>query len=54
MVFIVEPTAEDIETAIWRPSRHVIEPARQLLSENLLAQFVQYLSDLLRCVAFGD
>jgi hypothetical protein len=51
MVLIVEPTAEDIETAVWRLSRCVVEPARQLLSEHLLAQFVQYVSDLLRCAA---
>jgi hypothetical protein len=54
MVLIVEPTAEDIKTAVWRPSRSVVEPARQLFNEDLLAQFVQYGSDLLRCVAFGD
>jgi hypothetical protein len=27
MVLIVEPVAEDIETAVWRPSRGVVEPA---------------------------
>jgi hypothetical protein len=54
MVLIVEPAAEDIETAVWRPSRFVVEPTRLLLGENLLAQFVQYVSDLLRCAAFGD
>jgi hypothetical protein len=54
MVFIVEPKAEDIETAVWRPSRGVVEPVRQLLNKDLLAQFVQFVSDLLRCVAFGD
>jgi hypothetical protein len=54
MELIIESTAEDVETAVWRPSRCVVEPARQLLNEDLLAQFVQYVSDLLRCVAFGD
>ena len=54
MVLIVEPMAEDIETAVWRPRGCVVEPARQLLNEDLLAQFVQYVSDLLRCVAFWD
>jgi len=53
MVLIVEPAAEDIETAVWRPSRFVVEPTRLLLGENLLAQFVQYVSDLLRCAHSG-
>ena len=42
MVLIVEPTTEDIETSIWRPGGCVIEPARQLLNEDLLAQFVHF------------
>src|ERR1700736_1845237 len=37
MVLIVEPMAEDIETAFWRPRGCVVEPARQLRNEDLLA-----------------
>ena len=54
MVLIVEPATEDIETTVWRPSSCVVEPTRQLLDKDLLAQFVQYIRDFLRCVAFGD
>jgi hypothetical protein len=38
IVLIVEPMAEDIETAVWRPRGCVVEPARQLLNEDLLAR----------------
>ena len=46
MVLEVEPTAEDLEATILRPSRSIVEPTRQLLDENLLAELAQGLVDL--------
>ncbi|MBA3915130.1 MAG: hypothetical protein H0X25_15040 [Acidobacteriales bacterium] len=41
MVLEIKPTAKEVETAILRPSCLVRYPTRQLLSENLIAQFAQ-------------
>src|SRR5713101_2226918 len=54
MVLEVEPTAEDFETAILRPSRFVCEPTRKLLSENLVAQLAQGFVDLSVRVTLWD
>ena len=51
MVLILEPMAEDIEATVWRPGRAVGEPTRQLLDENLLAEFAQYVRHVLFAIA---
>jgi hypothetical protein len=47
MVLETKPTAEDIEPEVSRPSRFISKPTRQLLHENLLAQFAQDFADVL-------
>jgi hypothetical protein len=46
MMLAVEPTAENLEAAIPRPRRSIVEPPRQLLAENLLAMLAQSFFDL--------
>ena|ERR1035437_6096261 len=54
MVLEVKPTAEDIETAFTRPGPFIGKPTRQLLDENLLAQFPQNIADVLFRVTFRN
>ena len=54
MVLEIKPTAEDIKTAVTRPSAFIREPTRQLLDENLLAQFLQDSPDVLFRVTLRD
>jgi hypothetical protein len=54
MVPKVKPPAEGIEATIPRPSRSVVEPACQLLDENLLTPLTQGLVKLSVGVTLGD
>ena len=54
MVSELEPTTKDIETAVVRPGLFISEPARQLLHENLLAQFAQDFVNVRFRVTFWD
>jgi hypothetical protein len=47
MVLEIKPTAEDIETAVLSPSRHIGEPTCQLFDENFLAQFAEDVRNVL-------
>jgi hypothetical protein len=49
MVLEVEPTAEDIETAVLRPSRRICEPTRQLFgSWVIVAETSEFLEVKIR------
>src|SRR5271169_1232673 len=54
MVLVVEPAAEDIQTAVRRPSLFIGEPTRQLLTEDLLAQLLQDFADVIFRVTLWD
>ena len=54
MVLEVKPTAEDIETAVLRPSRRIGEPTRQLFDENFLAQLAQDVRNVLVGITLRD
>lgn len=54
MVLEIKPTAEDIKTAVRRPSAFIREPTRQLPDKNFLAQFLQDFPDILFRVTLGD
>ena len=54
MVVEIKPTAEGIEPEVSRPGLFSSEPTRQLLHENLLAQFLQDFADVLLRVTLRD
>src|SRR5271169_1543027 len=54
MVLEIKPTAEDIKTAVRRPSAFIREPTRQLFDKNFLAQLLQHFPDILFRVTLRD
>jgi hypothetical protein len=47
-MFKIEPAAENLETAVLRPSRLISVPTIELVDENLLVQFLQNFRNLSR------